>query len=348
MSNNQKNIETHLGRGKLLFAKFLYEIDTAVNPHIKIKDTWQPDRAEGLNKEHFELSDNEIERLIDRYDNGDILIFSFPIDLGKKKKLDGTSTPQIKSKFTIAVQKSQTILSANTQERKIYRNGLDIKKEKCLERFSCSGAFYVMDITESAINEYVADSEVKNHENFNASKPEFKAKWNPSALSDLRASMNNLFVFLSRQQIKRRDDIALDIIGVLLPKRPKPKEPTNPIHTQTTPTPPPPPRASRYIYLDKKANSLKLIRGDIDIPQHLLPYNVIVQMAYATGKGDSIKKYRSADFDLSDQQQFTYKEKNAAKSILSSNKIEYTIKHEDFEIEIQGFDKVLNVWMTTK
>ena len=115
--------------------------------------------------------------------------------------------------------------------------------------------------------------------------------------------------------------------------RRKPKGPVTP-----DPEPLPEPRKKRY-RLEKVAGGFRVCTGDLDAD---VPTLIEIRTAYDVRRGNALKKYDPADFDLSDKD-FTITGRGVEVTEGGENRMVVKVLDRDFELSVTGFDEKRDV-----
>lgn len=192
----------------------------------------------------------------------------------------------------------------------------------------------------------LGDSENPAHTEWQSKSSNFQGKYinGPSYLKYVTDCVKAIDDILSSHQREEDTTLLKDFFSLPAPPDPdaaktrqkrkkKPKGPVTP-----DPEPLPEPRKKRY-RLEKVAGGFRVCTGDPDAD---VPALIEIRTAYDVRRGNALKKYDPADFDLSDKD-FTITGRGVEVAEKGENRMVVKVLDRDFLLSVTGFDEKRDV-----
>ncbi len=192
----------------------------------------------------------------------------------------------------------------------------------------------------------LGDSENPAHTEWQSKSSNFQGKYTngPSYLKYVTDCVKAIDDILSSHQREEDTTLLKDFFSLPAPpdpnatktrqkKKKKPKGPVTP-----DPEPLPEPRKKRY-RLEKVAGGFRVCTGD---PDAEVPALIEIRTAYDVRRGNALKKYDPADFDLADKE-FKITGRGVEVTEGGENRMLVKILVRDFELSVTGFDEKRDV-----
>ena len=197
---------------------------------------------------------------------------------------------------------------------------------------------------DSPLATLLRDAETPAHTQWNQDTSNFKNKYKfgAGALKFVRMSVTELFRIINSTENEPDPAITIDFFSMPAQPEDVDSSPGNrPVPRPQPggdPPPPPviPPARRRRFQIAKLRGGFGIRPGDPEAP---LPSQIRVRVAYDIRRGNPLRKYNAADFDLN-QPPVRYKDELKGIEITSveKNELVFEVKDRDFGIVVTGFD----------
>lgn len=188
------------------------------------------------------------------------------------------------------------------------------------------------------------DAETPAHTQWNQDTSNFKNKYKfgTGAITFVRLSVSELLRVVNQADQQPDPAITVDFFSIPASsdednvagrrRKPKPKPGPGP---DTIPPPPPPPRPRRF-RIDKLMGGFVIRAGDAQAP---IPSLIDVRVAYDVRRGNPLRKYDEADFDLGSLP-IVHDAGDGGVDVLTAagNQMVIAVKRPGFRLEVTGFD----------
>jgi|MTBAKMStandDraft_1061839.scaffolds.fasta_scaffold00950_8 hypothetical protein len=279
------------------------------------------------------FNDINISDIKTRFDSGEILGFSVPLQIRKKDKSIETGG------FKVYLQKDPDLTYS---ESYFIREGFSVKGMSQMRSRNIRGMVVIDD---GPLSTMLGDAEGPAHTEWQKDSMKFKEKYyyGSGYLNFVKDSIKAVSNFLSRQTEEINEKILGNIFFVEAPEkitdvnppegpdsgRGKGRKITPPTPTPTPHSPPKPYRIDQI----KGGAIIKSIPVDTAMPDQLE-----IRFAYNIRKGNPFKAYNPLDFDIS---QSPIQVASSGVEIInkSNNILIVRIKDKEFEIKVSGFDE---------
>lgn len=200
-------------------------------------------------------------------------------------------------------------------------------------------------IDDKPLANLLRDAETPAHTQWSPDTGNFKAKYKygPGVISFVRNSVAEIARIVRQSESEPDPLLAIDFFSlpatpddpnaVTVPPKGKPAQKGEP--EPKPPFPPIPKRPQRFRMSDR-AGGFSIKAGDEGAPK---PDKIVIQAAYSLRKGNPLKKYHEADFDLEElNAQGRIKCKGVQIEEAKRNRLVVAVKSLPFEIDVDGFD----------
>jgi hypothetical protein len=188
------------------------------------------------------------------------------------------------------------------------------------------------------------DAETPAHTQWNQDTGNFKNKYKfgPGAIRFVRHSVSELIRIINQAEQQPDPSITVDFFSIPAPpedeenvparrRKPRPKPGTEP-----PPVPPLPPARLRHFRIDKLRGGFAIRAGD---PQAPLPPQIDIRVAYDVRRGNPLRTYHEADFDLGRSPvRFDAQVSGVDVKSASGNHMLIAVERPGFNFEVTGFD----------
>jgi len=188
------------------------------------------------------------------------------------------------------------------------------------------------------------DAETPAHTQWNKGTSKFKGKYKcgPFAINFVRFSVSKLLEIINQAEQEPDPTITIDFFSIPAPPDEddvvpaRPRKPQKKPGTGPTPPPPPLPPKPRRFRIDKLRGGFAIRVGD---PDAALPPFIDIRVAYDVRRGNPLRKYDQADFDLR-RSPIKYDMQMSGVSIksASANRMLVAMERAEFNLEVTGFD----------
>ena len=188
------------------------------------------------------------------------------------------------------------------------------------------------------------DAETPAHTQWNKDTSKFKGKYKcgPHAIYFVRFSVSKLLEIINQAEQEPDPTITIDFFSIPAPPDEddvvpaRPRKPQKKPGTGPTPPPPPLPPKPRRFRIDKLRGGFAIRVGD---PDAALPPFIDIRVAYDVRRGNPLRKYDQADFDLR-RSPIKYDMQMSGVSIksASANRMLVAVERAEFNLEVTGFD----------
>jgi len=188
------------------------------------------------------------------------------------------------------------------------------------------------------------DAETPAHTQWNPGTSKFKGKYKfgAGAINYVRLGVSELLRIINQAEQKPNPTITIDFFSIpapldeddIVPARSR--KPIREPGTGPTPSPPPLSPKPRRFRIDKLRGGFAIRAGD---PDAALPPFIAIRVAYDVRRGNPLRKYHQADFDLS-RSPIKYDMEMCGVSVksASANRMLVAVDHAEFNLEVTGFD----------
>jgi len=188
------------------------------------------------------------------------------------------------------------------------------------------------------------DAETPAHTQWNPSTSKFKGKYKfgAGAINFVRSSVSELIRIINQAEQKPDPTITIDFFSIPAPPDEddvvpaRPRKPHKKPGTGPPPSPPPLPPKPRRFRIDKLRGGFAIRVGD---PDAVPPPFIDIRVAYDVRRGNPLRKYDQADFDLR-RSPIKYDMQMSGVSIksASANRMLVAVERAGFNLEVTGFD----------
>ncbi|HNQ24912.1 MAG TPA: hypothetical protein PKK06_17680 [Phycisphaerae bacterium] len=188
------------------------------------------------------------------------------------------------------------------------------------------------------------DAETPAHTQWNQDTSTFKNKYKfgPGAIGFVRLGVSELIRIINQSEQQPDPTITIDFFSVPAPdedeavpsrrRRPKPVDGSGP----TPPVPPIPPSQPRRFRIEKLRGGFAIRAGDAGASQ---PPFIDIRVAYDVRRGNPLRKYHAADFDLGRSPiRYDMELKGIDVKRAIGNRMLVAVECPDFNLNVTGFD----------
>lgn len=198
--------------------------------------------------------------------------------------------------------------------------------------------------SDEAIAEFLRDAENPSHTDWNHSR--LKDKYRYGFRSDLDFVKNCVYELVRIVSTEEREEdkkLLADVFSIPAPPddeapepRPDPKPTPEPGDGPDDPPQPPPPPQKKRFHLSRRAGGFSVTKGDDDAA---VPESIVIRAAYDIRRGNPIKRYNPADFNLN-KAPIRLEPDPTGLDIteIADNRIVAKVTARDFSIHVIGFD----------
>lgn len=169
----------------------------------------------------------------------------------------------------------------------------------------------------------------------------------PEVVALIRNAMARLLDILTGGEQKRDYKLLSKYFsapGLQSPEKTRGKKPTGKADLQPPDSIPPP--KPKLLAIDALEDGCRVRPAKVGIlASAQLPLLVTMEFAYEGLDKDAFNEYHPLDFDLEDKRVFIIQSKNCTVGRQTLNQLEFTVDTEDFEMQINGFDRNLRLRM---
>jgi hypothetical protein len=191
---------------------------------------------------------------------------------------------------------------------------------------------------------FLRDAETPAHTQWNPESSNFKSKYKfgPGAIAYVRHSVSEIIRIVNLAERRPDPSLTIDFFSLPAPieddetvparrKQPKPKPGGDP-----PPIPPTIIQRPKRFRIQPYAGGFSIIAGDPGAPQ---PHFLAIRLAYDTRRGNPLRRYHKADFDVSQRPiHFTSPGNTVKVEGASLNQILLSVQSPDFRFDVTGFD----------
>lgn len=280
------------------------------------------------------FSEEDLSLMQKDFDSGKMVAARFPVKITP----NDDQSKSLSAWFNVFIQNAE-LKKNDTPFQSCVRDNLLIRKE----RFTLSKPYsaLLLYVEDAELSEFLKYAEDPGHEKWtlNTLKDTRKYK-NDTPLRIIKNSIRNFYnVLAGVEDEKIIKDVSPEIFSI--------REPSSGENNGTNPPPFPPPIGGRtrspftvtQIAGGFKIRKSKFFNDLIDANEITLPLECKISTAYKVPIGNSIRKYNRFDYELENHEQFTTSAKNSEIIGQEKNSIIFKTSHDDFFIQITGFDK---------
>lgn len=193
------------------------------------------------------------------------------------------------------------------------------------------------------------DAETPAHTQWNQGTSNFKDKYlnGPGAIKFVSHSVSELLRIINQAEQEPDPTITIDFFSVPAPpeeegdpaRRRKPRERDG---GGPPPPPPPPPPKPRSFRIEKIAGGFGIRPGTPGAP---LPQLLDIRVAYDVRRGNPLRKYHTADFDLGSAPIRQANAKGLVVQSAAENQMLVAVQNPDFYIDVTGFDEERDLYV---
>lgn len=206
-------------------------------------------------------------------------------------------------------------------------------------------------VEDRALANLLRDAETPAHTQWNATTGNFKNKYKfgAGAIDFVRLAVSEILRIVNQSEQKPDPSITVDYFSIPIPpdandddaipaRKRKPKEKKG--DALPTPIPPLPPTPRRF-RIDRTRGGFSLRPAS---PDTQVPFEVGVRVAYDIRKGNPLKKYHEADFQLG-KQPIRFEEHGVKVTAVDQNRMVVAITSTDFRLDVVGFDPDRDIYV---
>jgi hypothetical protein len=189
------------------------------------------------------------------------------------------------------------------------------------------------------------DAETPAHTQWNQETSKFKNKYKfgPGAIKFVRLSVSELLHVINQAEQRPDPTITIDFFSLPAPpddddsvSTPRRRPRSVPGEGPVPPTPPPPPPRQRRFRIDKLRGGFSIRPGDPGAP---VPPFIDIRVAYDVRRGNPLRRYHSADFDLDRAPIECDRQFNGGRVVSASgNRMLVALESSPFQVDVTGFD----------
>jgi hypothetical protein len=188
------------------------------------------------------------------------------------------------------------------------------------------------------------DAETPAHTQWNQGTSKFKDKYKfgPGAIKFVRLGVSEIVRVVNQSEQQPDRSITIDFFSVPIPPdgddavTARRREPRNLPGGRPTPPPPPLPPKPRRFRIDRLRGGFAIRSGDSDSTP---PSFIDIRVAYDVGRGNPLRKYHPADFDLGHSAiRHATETSGVALKYAKANRMLVAVEHRGFNLEVTGFD----------
>ncbi len=274
---------------------------------------------------------DQLDLLREIFYSGEIISLRVPVQIKEVNR------DLIDSYFDVFIQKKKD----NSPADEYYvRSGITISDIKMIPGIPVRSLFIAED---EAISKFLGDAETPAHTYWKENTERFAEKYENAKreLRFIRKSVSSImnYIYLPPKELKK--DFLKDIFYVNV--EPEIENEDDEDTSGKVKEDIPKPKARKY-QLTKIDGGFRLTNSKNEIEP---PLKVKISCAYDTRKGNPFKSYELYDFDLGNTE-FTVTTKGCTLSYRKENKIELTIEGKEFELVVNGFDKMRDMIIDVK
>jgi hypothetical protein len=272
--------------------------------------------------------EQDVAKLRDRFERGDLLAFAVPVTVTKKDGWRGDS------RFEAYLQRDPHLAEG---EGDFVRQGLTISQVNRPPKPGVRGIVIVRDPPLSAL---LGDSENPAHTKWQERSEALKNsyKHGPSTVRFVIRSLANLSDTLSQPPAGRDDNLLLDLFYVEVPPEDSEHQTVRPgarPDDDEQPGDPPPP-----IQRNAQTFQVQRLKGGFRVSRHpkaaAIPESLLVEAAYSVRRGNPFRRYQSYDFELGTQ---PIRLRTVDAEVHTElNRLDVTPRGPNFMVEVTGFD----------
>jgi hypothetical protein len=206
-------------------------------------------------------------------------------------------------------------------------------------------------VEDRALANLLRDAETPAHTQWNATTGNFKNKYKFGAgvIDFVRLAVSEVLRIVNQSEQKPDPSITVDYFSIPIPpeaddaeaipaRKRKPKEKRG----DTLPTTVPPlPVTPRRFRIDRMRGGFSIRPAD---PGVQVPFEVSVRVAYDIRKGNPLKKYHEADFQLG-KATIRFEERGVKVISVDQNRMIAAISSPDFRLDVVGFDPDRDIYV---
>jgi len=275
-----------------------------------------------------------LEELKENFSNGNPIAFKVPVRVQFKKQ-----QPQ-HGWFKLFIQRDSNIDKGDVH---FIREGIKITKESKIDR---RGIRALVIVDDPPLTTMLGDSEPPAHTAWEKDQPKVRGKYDRSTSSIffVKNSIKMVLKYIEKPLEGIEKDLLIDIFSIPSEeeKDPEPgkaleKERNKKVKGAKSVIPDIPLSPPRLIEVEKIKTGFSIRKSP---KADSIPSRIKVRVAYSIGKGNPFQKHQIADFDFTKPDSgITIKQNNASLNRVASNRLEFKITGEPFEIRFTGFDE---------
>ena len=194
---------------------FLDEIRTCpTNNLLDVDKSWQDSSSKKLTEEGV-TDPEELKKLLDKYNNNEVVGFSFPIIIKKKKEIGASrSTKSFGTQLKVFLQKPENAIS---QKHELFlRKWLIISGENSIRQNARILGVTLIDSFQ--LSAFCAYAELPDHRKFSPDKIQLKERYTniPTTLANIRRAARTAYESLNITDNQSYEDYLAEIFGVPL------------------------------------------------------------------------------------------------------------------------------------
>lgn len=298
--------------------------EKTVFTELKITDPENPE----ITAESFK---DELDSVREKFNSGEIISLKVPVQI---KEVNSES---VNSYFDIFIQKKKDNSSADEY---YVRSGITISDIKMIPGIPVRSLFIAED---EAIAKFLGDAETPAHTDWKERTERFAEKYEHARrkLRFIKKGVSSIinYVYLPPKELKK--DFLKDIFYVNVEPEIEKEDEEDTSGKVKKDIPKPTPRKYQLTKID---GGFRLANSKDEIQP---PLKVRIICAYDTRKGNPFKNYEPYDFDLVNSE-FTITTSSCNISHRKENKIELQIEGKEFELVVNGFDKMRDLIIDVK
>jgi hypothetical protein len=301
------------------FSKWTFDVDKDDYVEIDVAGdgkapTWKED-----------LFNGHLEELRDRFEEGQRIAIRAPIVVKPKE------SGNVRSHFNIYLVRDPEL---ETSEEHYIRQGLTIPGIRQARR---RGVLGILRVEDPALSSLVGDAENPAHTKWSEREDRLKRNFNNGAytLRYVKNGIRKAIEYLTRPPEGENVDLLKDVF--FLPDDGDGNSGNGGGGGQSDPDsePDPPSPRSDAFQISSIPHGFRVTGArDLDLPEE-----AEIRVAYSTAKGNPFKRYSPIDFEISDVK-FHKSVRGLDITQNEENMMLVTIKHQDFELEVTGFDEL--------
>ena len=220
------------------------------------------------------------------------------------------------------------------------REGIIISAIKCSRT---NGIRAIVVAGDEGIAEFLRDAENPSHTVWDHSR--LKDKYRHGCKRDLEFVMNSVYELiriLTTQEQEEDKHLLADVFSIQAPPEdpeadpePRPRPSPEPGDRPGDPPPPPPPPRPKRFKLTRRDGGFSVSKGD----DGAMPSTLDIRVAYDIRRGNPLKRYNEADFDLGKEPILLQPDPTGIEILeREGNRIKAKITDPDFGLHVVGFD----------